>query len=345
MSTQRSIVDQEVERISIVALGMYNRNLLYIGASQLEEDLSHLSITNGYNELHDSDKLLGSFFFLHRSESVDTDNTGDQKLSAYEFLHNTFGEFLTAYYFTLKIYDLVMYFKQINENHIRPNMLDKSKWYAALSYTPLFHRPVVAEMIFSWAPIYFKEKGLSAEAVQEALLLFADFELPRIISGSLDAELSSIIQVFNTEQGYPKVVNRTYVAVYSINLISILTLLLKGLPLSVLEKHDERAWEKLRHIGRYTFTEEELTKFSYCFHVLHKDTGRILEHRISDISQQMLRSTDSIPFKAFRTHIALDEDLESSALGMFYGFDYNSVNTSLQRQNIPIRSSLYSYAH
>lgn len=52
----------------------------------------------------------------------------------------------------------------------------------------------------------------------------------------------------------------------------------------------------------------------------------------------MLRSTDSIPFKAFRTHIALDEDLESSALGMFYGFDYNSVNTSLQRQNIPMRS-------
>lgn len=337
VSTQRSIVDQEVERISIAALGMYNRNLLYIRASQLEEDLNHLSITNGYNELHDSDKLLGSFFFLRRSESVDTDNTGDQKLSAYEFLHNTFGEFLTAYYFTLKIYDLLMYFRHINEKHISPNMQDKDKWYASFSYTPLFHRPVVAEMIFSWAPIFFKEKGLSTDAVQEALLLFADFELPRIYSGSLDVELPSKLQKFNTKQGYPEFDNRTYVAVYSINFVSVLTLLLNSLPLSILEKHDNRAWEKLLHIWKYSFTEDELTKFAYCFHVLHNDAGRIIEFRIGDPSRQMLRSTDFGPYKSFQTYMALDEELEYSALGLFYGFEYDSVNSSLKRQKIPVR--------
>ena len=337
-SLQIQIVDQEMERISIAALGMFNRNLLCIRSSQLQEDLNHLSVINGLEELHESDKLLGSFFFLHRSESLDSTDNGDQKLSAYEFLHNTFGEFLTAYYFTLKIYDLLMYFRHINENHISPNMLENDKWYASFSYTPLFHRPVVAEMIFSWAPIYFKENGLSADAVQEALLLFADFELPRIIRGSLDVELASILQKFNTAQGYPIVDNRTYVAVYSINLISLLTILTYGLPLSILEKHDDRAWEKLRHIWRYSFTEDELTKFAYCFHVTHNDSGRIIEFRIGDHSRKMSGSTDFTPYKSFQTHMALDEELECSALGMFYGFKYDSVNASLKRQKIPVRA-------
>jgi hypothetical protein len=42
--------------------------------------------------------LLGSFFFVHRSKAKQKGDAPEQyeESSAFEFLHNTFGEFLTA---------------------------------------------------------------------------------------------------------------------------------------------------------------------------------------------------------------------------------------------------------
>lgn len=330
---QNQIVDLEMERISIAALGMYNRNSLYIRSPQLQEDLLQLSTITTSGELQDSDKLLGSFFFLHRSDSLNETENGEMKFSAYEFLHNTFGEFLTAYYVTIQVCNLIK--SIINSKDYRASL---KKWYASLSYSPLFQRPVVADMISSWAPIYLKEKDLDATTIQDALSALIDNELPKILSGEIDSEITNHLQVFTSSEGYPKLDRRTHVAIYSINLISVLTLLLGELSLDTLEKHDNHAWDKLRHIWRYSFTEEDLAKFAYCFHVQHRESSRSIVRWISDISQAMFRATDFGPYKAYRTHLALDEKLEYSALGMFYGFDYKTVNTGLKRQAIPAKT-------
>ena len=49
-----------------------------------------------YSELSESEKLVGSFFFIHKSNATDVVNRERISSTAYEFLHNTFGEYLTA---------------------------------------------------------------------------------------------------------------------------------------------------------------------------------------------------------------------------------------------------------
>lgn len=321
---QNQIIEWEMERISIAALGMYNRNSLYIRSPQLQEDLLQLSTVESAGELQDSDKLLGSFFFIHRSDSVDETEHGEVTYSAYEFLHNTFGEFLTAHYIAIQVHDLIMHI--MNSQDYEPNL---KKWYASLSYSPLSHRPVIADMIATWTPLYLQKQGVPASRIREILYTLMDIEIPRILSGEIDSEIIKLLKDFTRSNGYPQLDNRRHVAIYSINLISIISLLLEGLSFDVLTKHDRHAWDKLCHIWRYSFTEDELAKFTYCFHVQYHETNKSIERHTSDTSEALLRDSDFIPYKAYRTHLALDEELEYSSLGMLFGFDYNAVNVGL----------------
>lgn len=102
------VIDQEMERLSVVAVGMLNRRALYIRDVELQKDLDFLipqTYTTQVNEspgnLMESEKLLGIFFFIYRSEAkseADAKRSKVRKNAAYEFLHNTFGEFLIVNY-------------------------------------------------------------------------------------------------------------------------------------------------------------------------------------------------------------------------------------------------------
>lgn len=78
-------------KISIAALGMYNRKMLYIRSNELEKDLQFILQENNIydvlknNELSESDKLLGSFFFIHKSNSTDVIDR-----EKYQMLHMNF---------------------------------------------------------------------------------------------------------------------------------------------------------------------------------------------------------------------------------------------------------------
>ena len=96
------LIAREMKKISIAALGMYNRKKLYIRAGELEKDLDFILQEKKrlddlrYSELSESEKLVGSFFFIHKSNATDVVNRERISSTAYEFLHNTFGEYLTA---------------------------------------------------------------------------------------------------------------------------------------------------------------------------------------------------------------------------------------------------------
>ena len=93
-------VEQELRRLSIVALGMVNRGSLWITESDLELDLRALlgehPPATGPPELRAplraAEIVLGRFFFVHRAQAT----RDDARLETYEFLHATFGEFLVA---------------------------------------------------------------------------------------------------------------------------------------------------------------------------------------------------------------------------------------------------------
>lgn len=98
---QEEIIDKEMNRLGVVAIGMYNRQEVVIRSRQLEDDLDLFNARRNddnlaLHTLKESESVLGSFFFIHKSTAKDLDAHSDNSESAYEFLHNTFGEFLAA---------------------------------------------------------------------------------------------------------------------------------------------------------------------------------------------------------------------------------------------------------
>lgn len=156
---QEVIIDEEMKRLGVVAIGMYNRQEVVIRSRQLEEDLDIFKARreDGSPKAHtlkESESVLGGFFFIHKSTAQDVDAHSDNSESAYEFLHNTFGEFLAADFILRntinEVKDILVdrRFKSAGlENKLsNPDFLN-SGWFYCLMFVPLYSRPVVIEML------------------------------------------------------------------------------------------------------------------------------------------------------------------------------------------------------
>ena len=92
-------MDQELTRLSVVALAMFNRNRQWVSRAELDVDLPALldeqpcAASRGTQApLTAGQIVLSHFYFVHQSPAVragDVDRT-------YEFLHATFGEYLVG---------------------------------------------------------------------------------------------------------------------------------------------------------------------------------------------------------------------------------------------------------
>jgi len=162
----------EMQRLGVAALGMYNRRKVHILSAELDDDLAFFKLerevaAKSGRALSQADLLLGSFFFVHKSKAQHSSGAKDthEESSAFEFLHNTFGEFLTADFIIRRAVAQVQALRAAEENEALRSMLDKMMgtadgferdWFASLVYTPLFTRPVILEMIREWAPHFSK---------------------------------------------------------------------------------------------------------------------------------------------------------------------------------------------
>ena len=148
-----------MNRLGVVAIGTYNRQEVVIRSRQLEDDLDLFNARRNddnlaLHTLKESESVLGSFFFIHKSTAKDLDAHSDNSESAYEFLHNTFGEFLAADFILRntinEVKDIFIdrKFKSSGlENKLtNPDSLN-SGWFYCLMFEPLFSRPVVIEML------------------------------------------------------------------------------------------------------------------------------------------------------------------------------------------------------
>jgi hypothetical protein len=93
------LVEHELTRLSIVSFAMMNRGRPWVTEQELETDLSALGMitpgqaTNSFRAPQTTaQELVGRFFFVQRVQAM----RDGRQLSAYEFLHTTFGEFLVA---------------------------------------------------------------------------------------------------------------------------------------------------------------------------------------------------------------------------------------------------------
>lgn len=85
---------EQLQQLSVAALGMFNRGRQYITDLELAADLAALGSAHDQARQTDLDqRLVAQFFFVHTSEA---DLETDRARRSYEFLHATFGEYLVA---------------------------------------------------------------------------------------------------------------------------------------------------------------------------------------------------------------------------------------------------------
>lgn len=319
---KKAVIQSVFHHLAIVALGMYNRRKLFIRTTELRKDLALLiqeqkEVSDAQeNVLEPEDKLISSFFFIHSSKSTTQVSKSHIQISAYEFLHNTFGEFLTSYYILEALFHLVK--RQINdidqdEIFSWPTKL-KKEWHIGLAYTPLFTRPVVLNMIHELSIILAKENNLEEEKVKGALTCIFREELRQIIQGNAFANLNETLTMQGNSFEHPELL--VNVAIYSVNLILLKSTVCTDSFVFTETLGSNTDWKKMSNIWRYAFSEEELVSLSYLLMLTSSDHTYTITYRYDEEATNRSTSLSKLD-KLFHISSVLGDDAAYAVYGAF----------------------------
>ncbi|WP_143672305.1 NACHT domain-containing protein [Streptomyces sp. OK228] len=137
-------VEQELQRLSLIAFGTLNRSRQWVTAAEVEEDLTALlgktekvaPTDFGRTPLGQAEIALSRFFFVKHGEAL----SNEQSLATYEFLHATFGEYLAAR-MTVRLITEMLNQRQIL--YLGGIAYNDDLLYVLLSYTPLSSRQIL----------------------------------------------------------------------------------------------------------------------------------------------------------------------------------------------------------
>lgn len=121
-AVQEDSVERELRRLSVIAMGMFNRRRQSITASDADDDLAALL------DCESSALLFGRFFFVHESQAV----VAAEEVRSYEFLHATFGEYLVARLIEAELRSVLVEWKGESQE-----LVDDARLYALLSFVSL----------------------------------------------------------------------------------------------------------------------------------------------------------------------------------------------------------------
>lgn len=338
---QERIINEEMIKISIAALGMYNRKMLYIRSNELEKDLQFILQENNIygglknNELSESDKLLGSFFFIHKSNSTDVVDREKIPNAAYEFLHNTFGEFLTANYIVNEMKNVLSWIHTLVETNRQSQwkLCSQRAWVICMAYAPLFSRPVVVQMIHEWALGFFEDKNIAG--FNEDLDKLLEIEIKNVVSGNIIFDLKEVMEEKNNPYSHDELLK--HLAIYSLNLVIIRTIVFDT-------KHEfkfsNEIWNKLLYIWKYAFSEDELLNFANQFTT--NRVGDIYEVSCEREGRNVLQSQMA---KYLRIDSAVGDSVSYGIVGSLIGEnDLGKVMCAIDNNQLNIRARyLWNY--
>lgn len=306
---QEVIIDKEMNRLGVVAIGMYNRQEVVIRSRQLEEDLDLFKArrADGSPKAHtlkESESVLGGFFFIHKSmaqnvdaHDVDVDDMdvhNDKSESAYEFLHNTFGEFLAADFILRntinEVKDVLVdrKFKSSGlENKLSNPDLLNAGWFYCLMFVPLYSRPVVIEMLREHVlkalkhalEIYNFEFVITKDDFAENLQYLVKNQLKMILNtrNSPSVMRGGIL----LERDIPLL---GYLSTYSLNLIILACTLSPGgfefneedYAQFKMSELDSRPWDKLTSLWKAWYSPADLMGLSVILRAKRKNNTVVL---------------------------------------------------------------------
>ncbi len=157
------MVDEEMKKLGIAALGMFVREKLSLTVGELEDDLVYMKAkvtdygSRNKKTLKNAEAVFGSFFFIHDSRTEDGE---DEKEAEFEFLHKTFYEFLVADLILQYLIDTVDDLNELKRSEkrgeahywaalVNPDFPTDS-YYAALNSACLCTEPEIIQMIAEW---------------------------------------------------------------------------------------------------------------------------------------------------------------------------------------------------
>ncbi|MYQ48981.1 hypothetical protein GTW40_28830 [Streptomyces sp. SID4985] len=224
-------VERELQRLSVIAAGMFNRRKQSITAHEAEDDMAVLL---GGDVPEPSPLLFGRFFFIHESQAVVTHT----ELRSYEFLHATFGEYLLARLITDELHCLLIDGKDTDDGRL----------HALLSHVPLSDRAeALANVGELLAPLPPQHRS---ELVELLGLLFR-----RTVED--DSRRTRVLY----RPGPPHRTRQD--AVYTANLLLLAARAANPLPLSRIVGGDATMdrWQRQTHLWRSQFGEASWTSF------------------------------------------------------------------------------------
>lgn len=213
------------------------------------------------------------------------------------------------------------------------SLKDRKGWYACLSFALLFHRPVVGQMIREWTPQYFHGKGLAMEEAVDTIKVFLTKEIPRLLRGTAICELKTVSGEFQTNEDESEFDLLKHFAIYTNNLLCLSALLTDGVDIEEIETLSPGAWNKLIHLWRYAFDENEIAAFAGQFEVQNNGKTRWL--LAQDFAVDLHHENDRI-IKLYKTYKNLQEEPEKSILEALLGIETEHMISSLDQQNLHI---------
>ncbi|NQZ12953.1 MAG: hypothetical protein HRT35_37895, partial [Algicola sp.] len=226
-----------------------------------------------------ADLLLGSFFFIHQSNANDCDEHSSANDMAFEFLHNTFGEFLTADFILQSVREEVeaLHYSKGNKKSYQKMEQDYSKadgltpqWYACLMYTPLYSRPVIPQMIREWSSHLFNTISFDKSHFTASFDVILNYQLKLF----LHTRTLPVAMKGDAPPHFADMPLFGLIATYTLNLIILRTIIDPNCYVfdetifslseddSTVENSDIRPWDRLTLLWRSWFTIESLSELS-----------------------------------------------------------------------------------
>ena len=282
---QSRIIESEVNRLGVAAMGMFNRETVVITSEQYENDLDLFNARNtkrdsNNTKIKDAESQFGKFLFVHESKAKDGVADGGSTSFAYEFLHNTFGEFLAADFILRNTLENVRKLYLSKENNIfdsrNEDEITKTltpSWFFGLIFVPLYSRPVIVDMLQEHVEKSFQymiknnnlPSSFSHSNVIEYLKMIVVDQIKLVLNGQtmpIQMQSNHIM-----EKNYSLM---EYMATYSMNIIILLcTICSNGFKFMETEfnlqenkEHNIDAWNKLVYLWKSSFSLSDLVGLS-----------------------------------------------------------------------------------
>ena len=319
-------INREMERLGVAAIGMFNRQAVHIHRDELNADLKYFDAeqsvaSDGTRRLSQADLLLGSFFFIHESKSKVIGDSIDPDMgpAAFEFLHNTFGEFLAADFILRRTVEETKTICALSGNSALEDALKqrlaimRGSWFACLIYTPLHTRPNILSMLREWS----KHRLCDSQWPQTDLLK----SLNTIVSAQLRSILTEVSLPDFTPRGrdlpYTPLPKLGHLAIYSLNLILLGSFTGEGM--YTLKEEDLgaqpggiRAWDRLINVWRSWFPLESLGALASLVTATREGAQVVVD----PVQSSLTVPNSSNLYTAYNVGVALADDITAASAGI-----------------------------